>query len=546
MTNLNEKLGDTAERIGYILIAFPLIIYWVYWQLNTSYWFNADPAAVYFLDSLSIFAGKSYTYVDHPGTPVQLIGSFLLALTYPFLGSHEAFINFHLARPGAFFLMTNVFLLVMNILCVFIFYKTAVETLKQDRILGGIAIALLYFALHPYSFPSLTLWSHNSLNFPFGTLWLIWLHMVLRKGQEIPQAKLILLGLAVGILSMAQMYFAAWLVSGIVIVFIFSLRLNKSFQNAFTSGMYMLFGGVLGILVMLVPIYKELPRFFAWVTRIITHQGLYGSGEEGIYSLSFIPLAINFWWDNIRPMIIVLLLTLAVVGGIAYWTNKSGEKIKPGVVAMICGLLFQIGLLLLLMTKAALKLRYSLSVAAILPVLILLTIHLLETTPWRTLKLKRAFYTIVLVGVVFSLINEIGLQRQRAFVEHDAALAKSQAVTRLAREKNVSEDDIVVVYAYAVPLKCAGLLQASNWIGSFKEEIAEVCPNQYAIWDSNIELNISEYATDIRDLTWDLVIWPGNGTNLPDYLYSIGAINIPENWKVRRSSWFFIHPLANN
>jgi len=176
----------------------------------------------------------------------------------------------------------------------------------------------------------------------------------------------------------------------------------------------------------------------------------------------------------------------------------------------------------------------------------LLTIHLLETTPWRTLKLKRAFYTIVLVGVVFSLINEIGLQRQRAFVEHDAALAKSQAVTRLAREKNVSEDDIVVVYAYAVPLKCAGLLQASNWIGSFKEEIAEVCPNQYAIWDSNIELNISEYATDIRDLTWDLVIWPGNGTNLPDYLYSIGAINIPENWKVRRSSWFFIHPLANN
>ena len=84
---------------GYILIASPLIIYWLYWTFNTSYWFNADPAAVYFLDSLSIFAGKSYTYVDHPGTPLQLIGSFLLALTYPFLDSSEAFISFHLARP---------------------------------------------------------------------------------------------------------------------------------------------------------------------------------------------------------------------------------------------------------------------------------------------------------------------------------------------------------------------------------------------------------------------------------------------------------------
>ena len=112
---LLEKTG-----LGYILIAIPLIIYWVYWTLNTSYWFNADPAAVYFLDSLSIFAGKSYVYVDHPGTPVQIIGSFLLALTYPFFGSSEAFISFHLARPGAFFLMTNIFLLSVNILCAFV------------------------------------------------------------------------------------------------------------------------------------------------------------------------------------------------------------------------------------------------------------------------------------------------------------------------------------------------------------------------------------------------------------------------------------------
>ena len=539
-----EKLGERAERIGYLLIAAPLITYWLYWQLNTSHWFNADPAAVYFLDSLSIFTGRSYAYVDHPGTPIQLIGSFFLALTYPFLGGQESFIDFHLARPGAFFLMTHVFLLGMNIACAFVFYKTAIKTLKQDRIVGGVAIALLYFALHPYSFPSLTLWSHNSLNFPFGTLWLIWLYMELRRDQEVPRSKLLLLGLAAGVLAMAQMYFAAWLVSGAFTLFLFSLRLNQSFRQAFASGLYLFAGGVIGILAMLVPIYKELPRFLGWLTRIVTHQGLYGSGEEGIYSLSFIPLAIGFWWANIRPMIIVLLLTLAVLGCIAHWKNKAAQKISPGVFAMVCGLVFQILLIMLLMTKAALKLRYSLSLAAIVPVLILLTLHLLETTPWRTSETKRIFYIIALAGVGFALISQINEQKQRAFVEADAAVAKAQAVTRLAREKNVSEDDIVVVYAYAVPLKCAGLLQASNWIGSFKEEISEVCPNQHAIWDSNIELNISEYATDIRDLTWDMVIWPGNGTNLPDYLYSIGAINLPESWRVRRSSWFFIHPVS--
>ena len=541
-----EKFGNKAENFGYIFIAIPLLIYWIYWQLNTSYWFNADPAAVYFLDSLSIFAGRSYAYVDHPGTPIQLLGSFFLALTYPFLGGQDAFINFHLARPGAFFLMTNLFLLGINLVCAFVFYKTAITILKHDRLLGGVAIALTYFALHPYSFPSLTLWSHNSLNFPFGTLWLIWLFVELRKEQEVPPFKLILMGMAAGILSMAQMYFTAWLVTGIFTIFVFSLRLNRSLRTAISSGMYMLAGGITGIIAMLVPIYKELPRFLSWLTRIITHQGLYGSGEEGIYSLSFIPLAMSFWWENIRPMILVLLVTLAVLGLIAYVSNKSTEKTSPGIFAMVCGLLFQILLIMLLMTKAALKLRYSLSLAAILPVLILLTLKLLETTPWRTIELKRIFFVIVLAGVGFTLISQIAEQRQRAFVEADAALAKSQAVTHLAREKHVLEDEIVVVYAYAVPLKCAGLLQASNWIGSFKKEIAEICPNQHAIWDSNIELNISEYATDIRDLTWDMVIWPGNGTNLPVYLYSIGARNIPESWRVRRSSWFFIHPSANN
>ncbi len=529
---------------GYILIAIPLIIYWLYWTLNTSYWFNADPAAVYFLDSLSIFAGKSYVYVDHPGTPVQLIGSFLLALTYPFLGSSEAFISFHLARPGAFFLMTNIFLLVVNLLCAFAIFKTAITTLKHDRILGGIALSLLFFTLHPYSFPSLTLWSHNSFNFPFGTLWLVWLYLELRRDEAISPHRLILLGFAAGVLSMAQMYFVAWLVSGIFIVVIFSLRLNQTFRKSLAYGMYMLFGGALGILTMLAPIYKELPRFMAWLTRIITHQGLYGSGEKGIYSLSFIPLSINFWWDNIRPMIIVLLVTIAILGIIIYWKRRSSEKIDPSFFAMLCGLLLQIALILLLMTKAALKLRYSLSLAAILPVLILLVLQLQETTPWKTIQLKRVFYSMVLVGVVISLISQINLQAQRSFVEQDAAIAKTQAVRRLAKEKKITEENVVVVYAYAVPLKCAGLLQASNWIGSFKNEIAVVCPNQHAIWDSNIELNISEYATDIMDLTWDMVIWPGNGTNLPQYLYSVGAINMPQSWHIRRSSWFFIHPIG--
>jgi hypothetical protein len=40
-----------------------------------------------------------------------------------------------------------------------------------------------------------------------------------------------------------------------------------------------------------------------------------------------------------------------------------------------------------------------------------------------------------------------------------------------------------------------------------------------------------------------MVVWPGNGSNLPEYLNAVGAVNIPKDWHIRRAKWFFIHPI---
>ena len=535
------------EKLGFLFIALPPLTYWMYWTLNPSYWFNADPAAVYFVDSLSIFAGQSYKFVDHPGTPVHLIGSFLLALTYPFFESPEAFINFHLARPGGFFLMVHLFLLIANLFCVFVFYKVAVRTLEQNRILGGMAVALLYFVLHPYSFPSLTFWSHNSFNFPFGTLWLLWLYSELRKDEEVRLPILLLMGLTAGILAAAQIYFIVWLVSGVFTIFVFSIRLNRTIKEALRPSLYILAAGMFGFLTMLIPVYEELPRFAGWLGRIITHRGLYGTGERGIYTFEMIPAAISYWWATIPIMMLLLLFTLAALGAFAVWNWKSSSKIPPGTFAMLLGLLLQTTLILLVMSKAVLRLRFSLSLAAVLPVLILLLLKVFEMTPWRTSKAKIVLSVAIWVGVASVLIQQINIQSARAAVERDAPVAKTQAVTSLARRMDVKEEDIVVVYAFSVPLKCPGLLLASNWTGSFEKEIASICPNQYAILDVNegldAEFNVAGRIPHITEIDWDLVVWPGNGSNLPEYLYSIGAINIPNSWHVRRDRWFFIHPV---
>ena len=103
---INPKIKKWA---GYILVAVPFVGYSVYWTLHPSYWFNGDPAAFYFLDSLSVFVGKTYTYVDHPGTPIHIIGSLMLALIRPFFKDANSFVQFFLESPAAFFIMSSYF-----------------------------------------------------------------------------------------------------------------------------------------------------------------------------------------------------------------------------------------------------------------------------------------------------------------------------------------------------------------------------------------------------------------------------------------------------
>src|SRR5262245_14094318 len=171
---IKEIAANKMELAGYGIVILPLLVYWIFWTLNPSYWFNGDPAAFYMIDSLSVFDGGLYTYVDHPGTPMQVAGTAMLAATYPFFESREAFIDFYIRRPEAYFMIANVLLLTAHLATVIFFYRIARKTLGGNSILEATAVSLLFFTINPYSFPSLTFWSHNSINFAFGTLLLLW------------------------------------------------------------------------------------------------------------------------------------------------------------------------------------------------------------------------------------------------------------------------------------------------------------------------------------------------------------------------------------
>jgi hypothetical protein len=540
-SNLKELVASRADLAGYALILLPLLVYWVYWMLNPSYWFNGDPAAYYMIDSLSVFGGRSYTYVDHPGTPVQVAGTAMMAATYPIFGSRQALIDFYLRRPEVFFMMANVLLLAANILTIIVFYRTARKVLGRNSLLEAAAVSLLYFAISSFSFPSLTFWSHNSLNFAFGTLLLLWLFNELLKEKDLKPIKLLLIGFASGVLAIAQVYFFIWMATCTIAVFVFTFRLHRSFRRSMVQSLYMVAGGLLGNVIMLLPIYKELPRFLDWALNVATHSQIYGTGERGIFPLSLIPTALGVWWISARPMLITLILVVVGLVLVAFLRRKNPASVEPAIYAMTVAMAFQVFLLLIPLIKAALKVRYTLSLAATLPILVLLLLKLSEGFVWHRVAFTRIISVLVLLSVGRSLILEMNQAQRRAFVEQEAVKATDRAEKLLAKQMHVPKEDLVVVYAYGTPLKCSALLQASSWTGAFKDKVAALCPNQYAIFDYDLQFNTYEPVLDLKDIDWDLVVWPGTSSNLPAYLESVGAVTIPDSWRLRRDKWFYIH-----
>ncbi len=540
MNKIGAWLRDNRPAL---LPTIPLVFYWLYWANHPGYWFSTDPAAWYFLDSLAPFKGKPYLYVDHPGTPVHLIGTFLIGLTYPLFGNSQKLISYFIAEPETFFVMANGFLLAMNLLTVFLLYRTVAKSLQKDQLLAGLGIGLMYFAIHPQGFSSLVYWSHNSFNFIFGTLWLLWLYHEAQTG-DISRKKGFAFGLTAGALVTTQLYLLPWLAGGAATVFFLALFREKSLRSALLDGLVFGAGGILGIALLLLPAYQALPRLLNWFTRLVGSQGVYGTGEAGFYSLQLLPLSLGFWSEHAPVLMTALVLSLSLAVVSLWKARRDGLALSSADLALALGLTLQALLLIFVLSKFFYRLRYLLSLAALLPILALLALKLAEQARLRIDWLKRLALAGLLLSMAAFVGQEITSQRKKALDEREAAISRSQVVSILTKQKGVGENDLVIVYAFSTPIKCAGLLTANNWIRAFDDEIAALCPNQYAIYDFKFdyELNTPHPIPQIEQISWDVVVWPGNGSNLPDYLDSVGARTVPGSWGISRGGWFFIRP----
>lgn len=533
-------LGNVIKYAPYVLILTPILVHWVFWNIYTTYWVNTDPSSWYFLDSLSVFAGKAYTFIDHPGTPVQIIGSMFLALTIPFFGNGQGLVEYHLARPEVFFSIANLFLVITNGLTVILLYRLATKVVNANPVFAGIAVSLVYFAIHPLSTRMLTYWQHNALYFPLGTLWWVLVYQKIIHGKFSNKNHFIF-GAAAGVLANIQIFFIPMIVSSILLSFLHAQQEGQSVKKGLIGAGYAILGNLAGIAAMILPIYRELPRFWNWISGIIFSESLYGDGRESFFTFDALLFALQRWpEDNIVLILFGVLLLAGLLMGL-YFCKKENSRPPANLSILLISLLVQVLFLAVLITRGYARPRYSLALAALLPVFFLAVLQLIELSKQHMKRIRQVIFALVIVGALLTTQAEMKRQYDKHTLEVELATSRSIVIKSYAEQYNLPEDEITIVYAYGTPLKCASLVLANDWLALFDKEISALCPNQYAIYTdgASVNLNSNRALTSIKEIDWDIVVSSGEPTFL-SLLDAERIKNVPGAWGIVRRTWFFV------
>src|SRR5687768_5550542 len=257
MTFLTKEHSFNVPRaIGISVLGIILLLagFWLYLSIllkgpQPSYR-DYDPEMAYLLSSLAPYKGAPYFYTDHPGTPVEIIGTMLLGTTYVFFTNPANFTSYYLKNPEYFLNLAHGFLTLLSVLCAIYFFLSVFSRLQKPKVYLALSLALLFYGLHPYSFKTLTVWSQASFNFPLGTGYLILLFTVAQDARgQISNRLAVGLGLALGLMIAVMINFVPWLVTTLLFIFLSNYMNSISWGKSLMTGSLVMLSCAAGFLV---------------------------------------------------------------------------------------------------------------------------------------------------------------------------------------------------------------------------------------------------------------------------------------------------------
>jgi hypothetical protein len=294
--------GVSRKLRSFAVALFPLLFipgYMVLKEATGPYFYshNIDPDYVYLFNSLHLALGEAPVHIDHPGTPLQLLGAAAIKITNLFRTSAETAVN-TIVHSESYLDGINLclagMLLVLLVVGGTLIYRatgkawTAILWHAAILLLGGNVYSLA--RVNPE--PLLVL-----ISVLLGLL--IWLSFAHGGDFQSP-----------AFITTAALLCASGITSKVTFgpLALLPLLLIPGWRK---KGIYLGLSGLF-VALWLLPIWKSLGRLGQWLSALAARTGRYGTGEPGVLDVRSYMANIVYLVSENLPFICLLAGSLAV------------------------------------------------------------------------------------------------------------------------------------------------------------------------------------------------------------------------------------------
>jgi hypothetical protein len=295
-------------------------------------------------------------------------------------------------------------------------------------------------------------------------------------------------------------------VTTLVFIFLSNYMKKIPWKTSLITGSVLVLSCAAGFLVSILPAIHRMPYFFGFIYNLFTHQSLYGTGPEGISSISLL-------WSNLRDMVtaaplVFLVMLVSALISLFLFLQRDASRIPENhaLWALNVSLLLQCGMITLAVLKHPGQ-HYLLSLTATLPVLMLVILKLSEFH-WRfSRQLGNALIIFSIISIsAFALLSI--KNRQAELLEARAVEAEiNRVITEQEVRLNKKPGELLILRTNGTYSYCSALLHGDVFTaGVFATEITKWCPSQAFFINRFDWVLYQGTPVAMDDLPWDLLV----------------------------------------
>ena len=302
---------------------------------------NSDPDYCYLLNSLNLLTFHAPAHTDHPGTTVQLLGAIVILGKW-FLGvlsgGQQTIPEAVVTHPESFLHVISFFI---NLLIALALYFGARAIYRESG--SFLAAALFQLSIFLFLQPALVQARVTPEPLSIATVLALAVPLAPYLSSRHPSETRFLSGA-----TLAGILLGFGLVTKIT--FLPLLSVLVLFEDR-KQKIRCLLSCAAASLVLLLPIFTQLPRTLVWFLSLVTHRGRYGSGQAGVPPLTEM-------WGNltalatVEPFLFLLLLYYSIVLLALHFRKETREE---GLASSIRRLLYASGIAIVLQVLMTVK-----------------------------------------------------------------------------------------------------------------------------------------------------------------------------------------------